>query len=871
MDAFLQKCSQVYRKPWPLLIITLLATLIMATGVPKIKIDNDLTSMLPKTERTRAMTELYDSEANFGSSNTVLIGIQAPDIFSIGTLTYIKQLEDELAAFNMALPSRQMTSLLNLTTAESNRVMDGLHTVGINDFNYQEQMVDLLRSAAALQNKFGWDKVFAEKLAQKAASVTSESLFGAYSAPLGKIQSMISADYIAYEDDSLVAKKLIDNRELTPENIAGLKERVQSWDTYEGTLVSKDLSLTAISVSIKTQDKTAKALLNKELQQITSNPPASIKTFVTGEPVISDQLGAAGAKDMSLLIPIMGLVLILILFFCFRSVQGILYPILITLLSVIWSFGLMGHLGVPLTSISSTIPILLMTIVSAYGIHQINHYYEDHRTSKFDILHHNARSVGLAILLSGLTTMIGFGSMIAAKFVPIRDFGIFTAFGDMVGVLAALFILPALLMLGKPERKPRRQTLKEEKKDIVAHFLHLVKDFGKAHPGRLLIVTAILTLGLATGASLVKSDMDTVKFFPYDDPIRQADRIINEKMSGTKSLSVVLDSDTRDPLTRTGNPEKVIDLANPEVLRKVDQFSHAVKATFPNVKKVTSYADVVRKMNQVMNGGDPQYYTIPDDPALISEYMVIFSGDSKALLTSNHDKMKIIVIMNQGGIEEIHEIAAYAASYFDPAFLTSNHLQVQVAGAQAVTYMANQLLLKGNLEGIIACIVIVFLILLVVLRNLKMSLIAIIPIALGLVVNFGYLGFSGTELNTATSLVSSIGIGIGIDFSIHFITWYRRELMVDRDILMAVDRTIVHKGRAILYNWLAIVGGFLVLLGSRMGPLRDFGLLTAICLTVTAFGALIVVPAAIRLLARKNYDFLYLGVKSANPSALETE
>ena len=133
------------------------------------------------------------------------------------------------------------------------------------------------------------------------------------------------------------------------------------------------------------------------------------------------------------------------------------------------------------------------------------------------------------------------------------------------------------------------------------------------------------------------------------------------------------------------------------------------------------------------------------------------------------------------------------------------------------------------------------------------------------------MGFAGIELNTSTSLVSSIGIGIGVDFSIHFITWYRRELMVGRNILAAVDRTILHKGRAILYNLLVIVGGFVVMVGSQMGPLRDFGMLTAICMTVTAFGALVVVPSFIRLLAKKDYQFLYLGVKTANPKALETE
>jgi predicted RND superfamily exporter protein len=224
--------------------------------------------------------------------------------------------------------------------------------------------------------------------------------------------------------------------------------------------------------------------------------------------------------------------------------------------------------------------------------------------------------------------------------------------------------------------------------------------------------------------------------------------------------------------------------------------------------------------------------------------------------------------MNEGSLDDIHKIALYAQSYFDRSFLDRNHLQVQVVGEQQISYESNRSLLKGTMEGIFACAAIVFLLLLFSLRDFRMSLVAVVPVLLCLVVDFGYLGFSGTTLNTATALVSSIGIGIGIDFSIHFITWYRRELRVDRDVLAAVDRTILHKGRAILYNLFVIAGGFLVLLGSQMGPLRDFGFLTALCLTVTAISAIVVVPAIIRLLARKDRKFLYLGVEETSDPGL---
>lgn len=871
MDTLLQKSSQLYRKPWPILIAVLAVTIFFAFGLPRLTMDNDIMSMLPKTERSRVITELYNQPSNFGSSNAALIGIEAKDLFSLDTLTYVKRIGDELAALNKTLPIRQMGRLLGLSPDEAARLLDGLRSVGINDLNYHDTLGKLIVSSQALAQKFGWDPAFADKVATAAARIPDDKLFAAFQTPLGQVQSLVNGDYITFEDDSLVSKKLVENEELTPETIKGLKDRVASWDTYEGRLVSKDLTLTAISVMINTEDQDVKALFNQELLRITKDPPAGLKVFVAGEPVIADHLSAAIMADMPILSPLMLIVLVLVLFSSFRTVQGVVYPLLATVLAAVWTLGLMGYLNVPLSTIGSTIPVLLMAIVSAYGIHQMNHYYEDHKVNKFEVLRHNAKSVGLAILLSGITVMIGFGSMITLEFLPIRDFGLFTAFGDLVGVLAALFLLPALLMLGKPNRNNARYVHADDKKDLVAHLLRFLRGFGKKHPGRVLAVGAAVTLVLLGGATMVKSNMDLVKFFGPQDSIRLSDQILNEKMAGTKNLSIILDTDLRDPVTRQGNPDQVVELTNPTVLKKVDQFAVDMKARFPNITKVSSYTDVLKKMNEVMNGGDPRFYAVPDDPALIGQYMVIFSGDTQALLTTNHDKLRIMVSMNKGTMEETHQIALAAAAYFDPAFLRANHLQVNVAGQEQMIYNSNQALLKGTLESIVASIVIVFLILLLLLRSFWMSLIAIVPIAVCLVVDFGYLGFTGTDLNTATALVSSIGIGIGIDFSIHFITWYRRELLVDRNVLEALDRTIIHKGRAIVYNLIAIVSGFVVLMASNIAPLHDFGLLTALCLAVTAAGALVLVPALVRVLAKKNYRFLYLGVKEANPASLDAE
>jgi uncharacterized protein len=157
--------------------------------------------------------------------------------------------------------------------------------------------------------------------------------------------------------------------------------------------------------------------------------------------------------------------------------------------------------------------------------------------------------------------------------------------------------------------------------------------------------------------------------------------------------------------------------------------------------------------------------------------------------------------------------------------------------------------------------IIVFILLQVVFRNIIMSFIALIPNAITILINFGVLGFFGIPLNVGTAMVTSIAIGIGVDYAIHFVTWYKHEIEKSKNISMALEATITNKGRAILYNMLVIFGGFLVLVSSKFVPLIQFGSLVALCMITTAFGALIVIPAVMKTLAKKDYKFLYMGTK----------
>lgn len=865
-ENLLARSAAIFRRPWPVVLLALVILVVFGAQLPHVKFDNDIRGMLPANNRERVVNNYYEGRSLFGSSDSVFIGVESDDAYSEHSLRYVKLLQDDIEALNNELPARQMAAFLKLTPEEGKKLVTALRTVGIGETNYQETLVPLVASASELKSRFGFDEAFASKVAKGATHVAPEKLFALYQNPVRKSQSLVNADYIAYEDDALVVKKLVDKGELTPENVAGLKQRVEGWPVYREALVSSDGKLSTIVVDLNSRDVDAQSAISKAVKDvIAKHQNKDFKTYLDGEVIIQDSISALMFSDIKVLLPIVAIVVLLSLLISFRSLRAVFYPAAIVVVSLAFTLGLMAWLEVPITIVSTTIPVLLVAIVAAYGIHLVNHYIHDPGTDKLAVLTQNMRSVGLAVLLSGITVMVGFGALAIEKFVPIRNFGIFTAIGDLMGVVAALYLLPAQILL-TPGKK---LTVHEESdKDPTARILGGLVKLNQKHSVAVLAVTAVVGALCVVGSFFVKTELNNVSFFKKSSEIRQADDYLNEKLAGTMVLNVILDSDLSDPTTRAAStaPAQPVDIVDPEVLNAIDKLGDDAPKKFPFVTKVVSFNDVLKKMNQEMNEGRPEAYLIPDNKDLISQYLLIFSGDTSSVVTANHDKLRATLYLKRVPSSDIERLRQYLQNYFSQEFKEKHHVRVEVSGSANLYNVANTLLVDGMIESIFVCIAIVLVLLVAVLRNLRMSLIAITPIVISLLVNFGALGVFEIPLNIGTAIVSSIAIGIGVDFSIHFITWYRHELMFDRDIDAALERTIVHKGRAIVYNMVVIVGGFLALTASSFVPLIQFGGLVALCMVVTAVGSLAIVPAIIRQLAKRDFEFLYLGVKAPSPA-----
>jgi predicted RND superfamily exporter protein len=422
---------------------------------------------------------------------------------------------------------------------------------------------------------------------------------------VGSVQSIINTDYIDGVGDSIVVEPLVpEDFSGTPAELATLRGKLSSWDMYRRALVSDDLTATqlVVSLNIGASDagKPASIRTYREIRlSVLEAGFEATNVYLAGLPVISEDINAATRKDLIFLVPLVILVVLLVLSLSFRRAGGIVLPLLTVAISAIWAIGAMPLFGIQLSIISTVLPVILVAVGSAYGIHIVSHYYdemagqrelgdEEHRAIIYAVI----RRIGWPVFLAALTTFAGFVSFCFTKVVPIFEFGIFSSFGVAVAFMVALTLVPALLIIRGPLRKRPRYKIAEVELGSEDPLSAAIADAlgAVAVRKRSTIFISILVVAVSiVGVTRVIIDNVLVEYFKPDADIARSELYIREKFGGTKSVSVVVSSPTPGEVLR------------PDVLAALDGLGTYLQAKVPEVGKITSFTDLVKRINQVFN------------------------------------------------------------------------------------------------------------------------------------------------------------------------------------------------------------------------------------------------------------------------------
>lgn len=821
IEKFLNKAKDLIAHNKIIILICTLITVIFVPGLFNIKFDNEIINMLPKTNRD--VQEHYKYEKIFGDSSPIFVGIETDNVYNKDYLNYLIKLINDIEALNKKLPPQNLSKLFKITPEEANEIISVISESGAIN---AKDIKQLLSDKKKLIDDFFLDEKLAEKISKRVKKINEIDILRDYTLPIKEIRSIINIDYIKGEKDKFKVEKVFDGEEVKEKDIPNIKNKIDSWPLYKGFIISEDETLSNILIQLNGIGLGNKGKVYEEVLELTQKSP--YKVYIGGEPVVTYSIGRYIRKDLVVLIPLVCIVVIAILFLSFGNFQGVVFPLLSVALSAVWTVGLMSYLGVSLNIVCTVIPVMLIAVGSAYGIHFMNNYFLNSNKDKITVLNQNINTIGISIFLAGITTIAGFGSLVTAGFKPLKNFGIFTSIGILFGIFISLFLISSLLLLGKKEKTI---FFKETKKhDLITKMLEKFGYLSVEKNKIIILLSFILVFIFAFGIFKIKVEMNEIEFFKNDSDIRVVDKILNEKMSGTQNLDIILE--TKDETS----------ILKKEVLQEVEKFCVNITQKFPKIKKVFYLNEYLKKMNKEIYGGKPKHYVLPESDEKIKDYMLLYSGKIDSVVTDNKDKIRITLIMKRGSTSEIAEIKKYSMNYFKKIFSNNNNIVNAITGYADLYIVSNHIITYSMINSLVVSLLIVFFINYLSFKRLRITFISLIPILITLIITFGLMGYLGITLNAGTSMIAGVAIGIGIDYPIHYLVRYLmdRKYKGKKEAAKAATNEI---GRGIIYNVLSVAAGFFVISVSKFIPLVQFGVLVSFVMILTGIGALLLVPA----------------------------
>ena len=649
---------------------------------------------------------------------------------------------------------------------------------------------------------------------------------------LNDLLSLATIKDIQGSESGLDVQRFMEGMPKTDDDIARMRERMHTFGLYEGVIVSKDGqgTLFAVRPMPDSRDKYADIyhLIQEKVAALQVESPNS-HFFISGRPVIEGVFGQYMPQEMKRMQPMIMALFILLLYLSFRTPRGIFLPLIGVLMAEIWTLGSMAAMGFSIYTVTTMLPILIMAIGIADGIHFLSrerllayHERDAHRKERLiEVMH----ELWKPMVMTSVTTGVGFLSMLSSDLVPIREFGIFAALGIAYALLITMLLFPAALMV-LPEKQAHA-----ERKPLFSGYVAWSSHAILTYPKRIIASFALLLLISAVGLTKLNVDASMVEQFKPNDPVRHADTILNQHFSGTTSLDVMID---------TGRENGLLE---PLFLQHLADLQAEIEKS-PVVGDTSSIAEFLATMNQALHADDPAWHRVPDSSDLAAQYLLLYSfsgapDDFETFMTGDYRHAHIRINMKTDGTKAVAQLLADVQSKTDLWFPASEGYNVDWAGTGFTLHRLAEMIIEGQIASLLLSIVSIFLLCWWMFKRLLIAAIAMIPVSLAVIVNYGSMGNFGIPLDIATALTGAMALGIGVDFAIHYLHRYHEESLKKHNYAESVINTNRSVGHAILFNTVVVVGGFLVLLSAALYPQMKLGALIAatmlICYAATCY------------------------------------
>jgi len=602
-------------------------------------------------------------------------------------------------------------------------------------------------------------------------------------------------------------------------------------DLFTGNIVSADRRATALTL-VLANDADYLAVINK-LEGLIAESPEKLSLYQIGMPLVSQALEEYTRKDFFRLPPITFILIAILLFCIFRNAAYLFLPLVCVAFSLVWTFGLMAGSGIPLSMLTMIVPVFLIAVGTAYCLHIVSAYQacrQDDQTAAVSV-RLAFREVAFPTVLAVATTVIGLGSLLLNHIPAIREFALFSCFGMFSLLIMVLTLFPAALVCMPMSRGASCQPTGDG--GIIDRIITFIIDLNLNRQQLVLPIIAIVVVICIAGIFRLRVETNPVGYFKDDTPVSRHFHDIYKDLSGSFPINISM----------TGKGEDYFqDPAHLAEIAKLQQFVQ----TLPRVDKTIAYTDYMKLVNYAGNQFQPENYALPtaawEVRMLANKYTMMLGEDMfTRFMNPDYTSANILLLTHISSSQDFLNLRQRILEYAEANF--SKDYTWDVTGFGIVISASSHLLTSGQVKSLSLTMVVVFGIMFLLFLSSKVGLVAIVPNLFPIIINFGIMGWLGIELSMFTSLIASIAIGLAVDDTIHYLVRYNKEFRKDLDDRKALQVTLRHIGRPIIYTTITISIGFSILAFSSFQPTAVFGMMMMITMLSALVGDLILLPS----------------------------
>ena len=650
------------------------------------------------------------------------------------------------------------------------------------------------------------------------------------------VLSLFETKYIRGEDGAMLVDPAVRYIPETDEEREQLRQELRENPLAYKLMVSADFKYTSIILNANegVSDDEIFEFIYNTLNSNQGEEPV----YINGLPFLRFEIQRKAIRDLAILLPIGLIVMLVFLFISFKERRGVLLPFMVVLMSIALAMGLMPLLGYDLSIIAVIVPIMMIAIANNYGVHLVARYQELNAKNPdwtmAQIVNESITQLAKPIVLTGLTTIIGIMGLVVHILLPAKQMGIVSSVAIGFALLLSLLFIPAL-MLRMKKGKPRVYKTVGTK-SFVSHFLTWAGRVSTQSPLRVVFVFVSFMIVAGIGISRLQVSINFEKMLPSTHSLRISTDIANTHFGGTKNINILFEGDIMEP----------------EVMQTMDRFETELEQD-PSVGSVTSLASVVRIISRSLNEPESEFYdVIPDNRQAIAQYIEFYSmsgdpEDFEKLVDFDYTKAVMNIQFVANDMKELNRVEAKIRD-----LVCQTPYATVVAGQCLIEKQMGTSIVRGQIYSLIFALLAIAILMGIIFRAFSAGLMGSIPLLLTLVCNFGLMGWFGLHLDIGNSLISSIAIGIGVDYTIHLFWRLKYELSLGSDYRQAILNTLTTTGRGIAINAFSVIIGFAVLFFSGIVLLKTFAFLIIFSLLLCLLCALILVPS-IALLTKPKF------------------